>query len=127
MGVAKVVVAPAASAAFGDDMILTGGHIHNDLTGFGIPDDCASGNLDDQILAPFAAHIPALAACACLGGVLAFVAEIQKGGQIVVDPQDHTAAMAAVAAVGTAGGYIFFSVESNCSVTAVTCLYLYFR
>ena len=47
------------------------------------------------------------------------IAEVQQGGQIVVDPEDHTAAVTAVAAVGAAGGNIFFPVEGHRPVAAL--------
>jgi len=73
-----------------------------------------------QRFAPLATHVPALAVHAGTGGILALIAEIQQGGHIVVDTQDDTAAVTAVAAIGTAGGYIFFPVEGHGAVAAAT-------
>ena len=115
-----VGIAPTAAAALGNDMIFTGGHVHDDLIGLRVPDYRAPGDLDDQRFAPLAAHLSALTVFAGLGSILALIAEIQKGCQIVVDTQNDTAAVTAVAAVGTAGCYVFFPVKGNCAVTAAT-------
>ena len=112
-------IAPAATAALSQDEILAGGHIHNDLTGGRIPHNRAARHLDDERLAALTAHFPALAVLTCLGSVLALIPEVQQRGQIIVDPQDDAAAMAAVTAVGTAGGNIFFPVECHRAVTAL--------
>ena len=45
---------------------------------------------------------------------------------MVVGNENDIAALTAVTAVGSARGYVFFSVECNGTVTAVTCLYSYF-
>ena len=109
-------VAPAAPAAFGDDEILAGGHVHNDLIGFGIPNHGASGHVDDQRIAPLAAHFPAEAIEACLGGILALVTEVQQCGHVIVDMKNDTAAVTAVTTVRAAGGHIFLPVEGNGAV-----------
>ena len=111
-------IAPAAPSALGKNEILAGGHVHNDLIRFGVPHDGAPGNLDDQVFAPFARHFSTLTADAGGGLVLALVAEIQKSGQVVVDPENDAAAMSAVAAVRAAGGHIFFPVERHRSIAA---------
>ena len=113
-----VGIAPAAPAALGQDEVLPGGHIHDDLIAFRIPNHRAPGHLDDQVLAPLARHLPALAVDTGLSGVLALVAEVQQGGQVVVDPENDAAAVAAVAAVRAAGGHIFFPVEGHRTVAA---------
>ncbi len=117
-GSGKVAVAPAAAAALGDDEVLTGRHVHDDLLGFGVPDHSAPGDLDNQRFTTLAAHVPACAVGTALGGVLTLVAEVQQGGQIVVDPEDDAAAMAAVTAVRAAGSHIFFPVEGHGTVAA---------
>ena len=113
-----VGIAPAPTAAPGNDKVLAGGHIHDDLTGLGIPDNGAPGDVDDEIFAPFAGHFPthAVDTGGCL--ILALIAEVQQSGQIVVDVEHHTAAMTAVAAVGAAGGNVFFPVEGHGAVAA---------
>ena len=115
-----VGIAPAAPAALGNNKILTGGHIHNDLIGFRIPDHCSSGNLNNQRLSTLSAHIPALSVHACLSGILALVTKIQQRGQIVIDTQNHTAAVTAVAAVRTTGGNIFLPMEGHGTIAAPT-------
>ena len=111
-------IAPAAPSALGEDEVLAGGHVHNDLICFGVPDDGAPGDFDDQVFAPFARHFPTLTADTCGGLILALVAEIQKSGQVVVDPENDAAAMPAVAAGRAAGGHIFLPVERHRSIAA---------
>ena len=111
-------IAPAAPSALGEDEVLAGGHVHNDLICFGVPDDGTPGNLDDQVFPSLARHFSALTADTGGGLVLALVAEIQKSGQVVVDPENDAAAMPAVAAVRAAGGHIFFPVERHRSIAA---------
>ena len=114
-----VGIAPASPAPLGQNEILPGGHIHNDLVRFRVSYHGAPGDFDDQGLSPLAAHVPALAVLARLGGILALIAEIQQGGQIVVDPQDHAAPMAPVSPIGAAGGHIFLPVEGHGTVAAL--------
>ena len=111
-------IAPAAPSALGEDEVFAGGHVYDDLICFGVPDDGTPGNLDDQVFPPFARHFPTLTADTGGGLVLAPVAEIQKGGQVVVDPENDAAAMPAVTAVRAAGGHIFFPVERHRSIAA---------
>ena len=111
-------VAPAAPSAPGDDKILPGGHIYDDLVGFGIPHHRAPGDINHKVFTPLARHFPAHAVDARTGLILALIAKIQQCGQIVVDMENHAAAVTAVAAVGTAGGHIFFPVEGHRAVTA---------
>ena len=113
-------IAPAAATALGDDEILIGGHIHNDLIGLGIPHNSASGNLDDQILAPLAGHLTAQTVDTCLCSILALITEIQQRGHMVADTQHNAAAVTAVAAVRAAGSHVFFTVECHRTVAAAT-------
>ena len=113
-------IAPAAPAALGDDKIFLGGHIHNDGIGFRIPDHGAPGHLDDQGVATLAGHIPALAILACLGGIFALIAEVQQCGQIVIHTENDTAAVTTIAAIRAAGCHIFFPVEGNGAIAALT-------
>ena len=83
-----------------------------------VSDDGTPGHVDDQILSPLARHFPTHAVDAGTGLVLALIAEVQQGGQIVVDVEHHAAAVTAVAAVGAAGGHIFFPVEGHGTVAA---------
>jgi len=80
-----VGVAPAAATAFGDDKFFIRRHIHNDLIGFRVPDNCATGYLDHKGFAPLAAHTAALTVLTGLGSIFALIAEVQKGGQVVID------------------------------------------
>ena len=72
-------IAPAAPSALGENEILAGGHVYDDLVRFGVPHNGAPGDFDNQVFAPLARHFPTLTADTCGGLILALVAEIQKG------------------------------------------------
>ena len=114
-----MLVAPAASAAFAEDKRLLVGHILDNFAGFGITDQRAPGDTDGEALAVLAALAAALPVYAVTGYIFALIAKVHKGGHIVVHLHDDAAAVAAVAAVGAAGRYIFFPVKGHRAVAAV--------
>ena len=118
-GGSEVAVAPAALATAAEDIGLAVGHILDDLAGLGIPDQSATGDLDGKALAVLAALAGAHTVHAVFGGVLALVAEIHQGGEVIVHLQDDMTAIAAVTAVGTTGGNVLLAVEGNTAVAAV--------
>jgi uncharacterized protein (UPF0333 family) len=61
-----------------------------------------------------------------LGFIFSFVAEVRKGGKVVINLKNNVSASATVATVGTACVNVFFTVECNGTITAVTCNYSYF-
>ena len=113
-------IAPAAPATLGDNKVLAGGHIHNNLIAFGIPNHRAPGHLDGQCLTPFAVTVFSGAVSTGLGGVFSFITEVKQGRHIVIDLQNDITAVTAVAAVRAAGCHIFFPVKGNGAVTAAT-------
>ena len=119
-GGGEMLVAPAAAAAPAQDEGLIVGHILNDLVGLGVTHQRAPGYPDGQALAVLAGLAAALAVHTVGGHVFALVAEVHQGGHIVVHLQDDGAAVAAVAAVGTACRYVFLTVKGNGTVAAVT-------
>lgn len=118
-GGGEVLVAPAAPSALAKNEGLAVGHILDDLAGLGIPDERASGDPDGETLSVLAAFAAALAVYAGRSHIFALVAEVHKGGHIVIHLHDDAAAVAAVAAVRAAGGHVFLPVEGHGSVTAV--------
>ena len=115
-----MLVAPAAVAAPGQYEGRPGGQVADDLARRGIPHDSAAGHLDDQVFPILAGAAFALAIHAVARRILALVAEVHQGGQVVVDLQDHVAAAAPVAAVRTAGRHVFLPVEGYHTVAAVS-------
>ena len=122
-GGGKMGVAPAALAATAEDIGLAAGHVLDNFVGFGVPDQGAPGNADDQGLSVLAAFALACAVHAVFCYILALVAEVHQGGEIVIHLKDDVAAVTAVAAVRAAGGNIFFTVEGYAAVAAVAGLY----
>ena len=116
----EMLVAPAAPASLAEDEIGGIGHILDDLVRGQIAHDGASGHLDDQVFAIFAAAALALSVLAVRRGIFALVAEVHQRGQVIIDAQDDGAAVAAVAAVRAACGHVFFPVEGHCAVAART-------
>ena len=116
----EVLVAPAAPASLAEDEIGGIRHILDDLVRGQIAHDGASGHLDDQVFAIFAAAALALPVLAVRRGIFALVAEVHQRGQVIIDAQDDGAAVAAVAAVRAACGHVFFPVEGHCAVAART-------
>ena len=122
-GGGEVGVAPAALAAPAEDIGRAVGHVLDDLIGLRVPDQGTPGHPDDQGFAVLAGLALAGAVHAVLGGILALVAEIHQGGEVVVHLQNNVAAVAAVAAVRAAGGNVFLPVEGHAAVAAVSCLH----
>ena len=123
----KVLVAPAASAALAEDKVLRVRHVLDDLVCLAVAHDRAARNLDDQVFSALALASAALSVHAVGRDIFALVAEIHQRGQVVVDSQNNRAAVAAVAAVGSACRNIFFPVESNRAVAARARFHIYFR
>ena len=118
-GGGKVLVAPAAPATLAENKGLLVRHILDDFSGFGIPDESASGYADGQAFAVLAAFAPALTVYAVSCHIFALVAKVHQGRHVVVHLHDDAAAVAAVAAVRAAGGNIFFPVKGHRPVAAV--------
>ena len=115
----EVGVAPAALAAAAEDERLGVGHVLDDLVRLRVAHDGAAGDADREILALLAELARALTIHAGLSDVFALVAEVHQRRHIVVDHKDDVAAVAAVAAIGTARGDILFAVERHRAVAAL--------
>ena len=113
-------VAPAAAAALCGNERGLFGHIRHNGVRLRLADYRSARNLDDKILAVFAAPTSAVAAFSVGSGVFSLVAEVREGREIIVNLEYDISALAAVAAVGTAGRDIFLAVESHRAVAAVS-------
>ncbi len=115
-------IAPAAAAALGHHHRLGAGEVGHNQAAVSLFQHGAAGHTDDQVFG-VAALLPGTAAVFAVGGVvLALVAEVHQGGQVVVRHKDDVAAAAAVAAVRAAGCHEFFTVEADGTVAALACV-----
>ena len=115
----KVAVAPAAAATLGHDHRFGAGQVRHDKVGLGLLQHSTAGHADDQVVAVGTAHALSAAILAVGRGVLALVAEVHQGRQVVVRHKDDITAAAAVAAVRTARRHEFFAVERHRTVAAL--------
>ena len=86
----------------------------------------AGGHFQHQIGAGGSGHVFVETVGAPLRLVVPLVLEVQQGGEALVPYQDDTAAVAAVAAGGTAQGNVFFPPEGHRAVAAVAGFYIDF-
>ena len=112
-------VAEAAFAAFCKGECVLVRHVDYQPSALIVVDESSARHLNDQVGRAFAVATAAAAFLTVFGEVFALVSEIGEGGEVVVDLQNDVAALAAVAAVGTARGNIFFAVKCDGTVAAV--------
>ena len=112
-------IPPAALAALCDDVRLVVGDIRENAVGAFLLDEGAHRHADNQILGVFAAATSASAVLSARRGVLALIAEIGERAEVGIGKKYNVAALAAVAAVGTARGNVFFTVKRNSTVAAL--------
>ena len=118
MGVASAAVA----AAGGDDGVAVLRQILESEAAFGVDDERAGRDFDDQVVGAFALLVCAAAGRAVVGAPEAVMGE---GGEVVdavFGDDDHAAAIAAVAAVGAAVRDIFFAPKADAAVAAAASL-----
>ena len=125
-----MLVAPAALTALCDNIRLVAGNILNYCTGLLVADNGTAGNSYDKILAVLAGLEMALTVNAVGCHIFTLIAEVHKGGHIIVGNEDNVAASAAVTAVGTARSDILLAMESDGAVAALTgnegnCCFIY--
>ena len=116
-GKMRIAVAAAATLCNGDWGVV--GQVRNDKAALGVLDDGAQRHLDDKVLRVFAVAQACTALAALRGHILALIAEIHQGGQVIVHHKDDIAAAAAVAAVRAASGHEFFTVKAHRTVAAL--------
>ena len=108
-----------AAAALGHNNRGIAGKIRHDQAGLGFFQHGAAGHADDQVVTVCAAHPLGAAILAVGRGVLALVAEVHQGGQVVVGHKDDVAAAPAVAAVRAASRDKLFAVEADRAIAAL--------
>ena len=121
-----MLVAPAAAAALAEDIILRVRHVFYNLVRLAVAHNRTARNLDDQVFSALALAAAALSVHTVWRNILALIAEVHEGGQIVVDPQNDRAAVSAVAAVGPSRRHVFFPMEGNRAITARARLHINF-
>ena len=82
-------------------------------------DEGSAGNIDNQIFGGFSSAFGWAAVFAVFGFIDVQVAHVQKGGVLLVCPQDDASAFAAVAAVRPAEGNEFFTSKTAEPVSAL--------
>src|SRR5690606_34419759 len=113
-------VAAAAAPAAGHDHRFLRLHQVGDVLARGLVfDRGARRHLDDQIFAPLAVAVGALAVSPVFRPVMCFVAKVDERAQTRLHLQDDVAAPAAVAAVGPAHRHVFFPAKTDDAVAAV--------
>ena len=118
-GGGEVGVAPAAPAALGHHHRLVAGNIRHHQAGVRLLHQGAPGHTDDKVGGVLATAAGRAAVLAGFGHILALVAEIHQGGEVVVGHKHHVAAPAAVAAVGAAGRHELLPVKTHRAVAAL--------
>ena len=118
VAVAEVVGVAEAAAATGrhQELLTRLGEITQQDAGAAVAHLGAAGHLDHQGLAAGAAAAVGAAAHAVVGGEEALELEIQQGLEVGVGAQQHVGAAAAIAAGGTAGGYVLLAAEGHDAV-----------
>ncbi len=110
----------AASAAPGDNLIAGDGQVLEHVAGPGIDDDRAGRDANYQVGGIVAVAIGAGATLARLGVPMVALRKLSQ----TVDPrrghEDHAAAVAAVTAVGSAAGDVFFATKAGAAVAAAS-------
>ena len=123
----EVGVALAADAAFGHDKGLSQlGKIDQDFSGFKIFNNGSGRNNHFQILCAAAGAVVAGTMSAVLGDLMLLVFQIQEGMVTLGSAENDVAALAAVAAVGTAFGNKLLPPETDAARSAVSGLDIYF-
>ena len=88
--------------------------------GLRIPDQGASRNPNLQIGSVLSRAAFALAVRAVGGSVFSLITEVHQGRHIIIRDKDNASATAAVSSVRTAGRDVFFSVERDRTVSALS-------
>ena len=98
-------------------------HVTDDLEGFLVDHGGADRHLDDQILTRLACHLAALTGIAALRLIVALELEVDQGIERVIPDQVHTAAVPAIAPIGTTARHVFFTAKTQATIAATSGLY----
>ena len=116
----EVDIALSSLSAARDNNRLVVGDIRHYPAGVRVLDDGAARNAYHRRLHRLARAALCTARLAVGGDVFLLITEIYQRGEVIVRDKDDIGALSAVAAVGSARVYIFFPVEGNSSVAAVS-------
>src|SRR6267378_8496463 len=125
-GLGKVLIAASAAATVGDQYALAGGGEIGYGRALVVEHQRADGNLQDHVRAGMAGAVGAFAVAAAIGLEFAVVPVAEQRVVVWIGFEINAAAMAAVAAGGTAAGHVFFAPEGYAAVAAVAGLHEYF-
>ncbi len=119
-------VAPAALAAVEADERFVVRYVFYDPAGRRVAYDGALRDLYHKILAVFAVEFRAGSVAAVLCDVFSAVSEIEQSILALIGLKNYVSALAAVAAVRSALGDVFFTPEGHAAVAAVAGFYIDF-
>src|SRR6266702_2391723 len=112
-GFGKVLIATPSTAPMRDEDTLAGsGEIGNGLAALVVEDERANGYVQDEVRAGVASAIGAFAVASALGLKFAVVAVAEQGVVVRIGFQINAAAVAAIAARGTAARNKLFAARS---------------
>src|SRR5262249_46464181 len=107
------IAAPAPRAA-GDGQPLPGrGEVAEGVAPVAIGDDRPEGHAEHGVGPASPMLVGALAVLAALGGVVTLVVEVEERADGGIRLEDHTAAVAAVTAIGTTAGNELLAAEAH--------------
>src|SRR5690606_17453112 len=101
------------------EFLAVEGQVADHFVGVDIDHHRADGNADANILAVAAGHLPAHAVLSALRAEATLMAEVDEGGEAFVSHQPDAAAVATIAAIGSAEGNEFLAAETDATVAAV--------
>ena len=123
----EVEVSPAAFATLANDFLgIQGIQIGDHFIQIKILDDRSQGNFDDDIIPGSAVHVVAFAVFAVLCADHLGETQIEQCRLVGIDLEDDRTAVAAIASRRTAKRIVFFTLKSDDTVAAVSCLQFQF-
>src|SRR5260370_11785968 len=115
----KVLIAAATASTVRDQYALARrGEIGDGRATLIVEHQCADGNLQDHVLTGMAGAIGAFAVAAAIGFEFAIVAVTEQRVVIRIGFEIDAAAIAAVAAGGTAARHVFFAPKGHAAIAA---------
>ena len=119
-------VAPSTLAAFQqNDFLVFFKKLMENFTSFTMLHDGAKRHLEQAIPSPLAMLVTAATRLTVLGFPLRIEVESSQVTHVHICHHEDIAALAAIAAIGAALGYIFFPQETDAAVTSLTRLEVY--
>ena len=126
-GLGKMLIAAAAASTMRDQNALAGaGEIGDGRAALAVENQRADRNAQNHVLPRMAGTIGTFAVAAAIGFEFAIVAVAEERVVIDVGFKKDAAAMAAVAAGGTAAGHILLATKGYAAVASVAGLHEYF-